>query len=248
MTALIKQERPAGDNFAGWDDTVEGAERSDSAGIIQGTLVKFSNEAKWVTRDGDEISPDLELVAVDVARVVQKWEDGKPIETIILQPNQPFPDLQEMNDKVPREDWLEGPDGHPRGPWQAQHILYLVDLNTMDRFTFATGTVGGRIAVGDLRDKLVWMRRLRGGNVFAVVTLDSVFMKTRFGGRPRPAFKIVRWAAFGENGAAALPAPEPTTVSEPTIAEDFDDAIPEFAPAKKAKPSKNGKSNTLQAG
>jgi hypothetical protein len=146
MSNLIKKDYPAVDNFDGWNDDVEGNDRPQGAGIIQGTLVKFTNEATWVTRDDEEITSDLELVAVDVIRVVQKWCDGKPVETTILEPGQNFPDLEEMNAKVPQSEWVEG--------------LYLVNLATMDKYTYPTGTAGGRIAVGDLRDKLVWMRRV----------------------------------------------------------------------------------------
>src|SRR6516162_6894080 len=207
MVTLLKKDPTSIDNFAGWEDGVEGDDRPDGAGIIQGNLVKFSNEAMWVTRDGDELSADLELVAVDVGRVVQKWQDQQPVDTIILQPHQKFPDVEEMNEKVPKEEWVEGPDGKPRGPWQAQHILYLLDLKTMDKFTFPTGTTGGRIAVGELRDKLVSMRQLRGPGVYPLVSLGDTFMKTKWGGRQRPHFQIVRWVRLGGEGGKveALP-------------------------------------------
>jgi hypothetical protein len=112
------------DGFAGWEDGVEGDDRPQGAGVIQGTLIKFSNEGQWVTRDGEELPADLELVAVDVARVVQKWQDQQPVETIILEPHRKFPDIEQMNAETPKEEWDEGPDGQLRGPWQSQHILY----------------------------------------------------------------------------------------------------------------------------
>ena len=62
-----------------------------------------------------------------------------------------------MNESVPKADWVEGPDGL-RGPWQAQYIVYLLNLETMDRFSFPTGTVGGGIAVRELVDKTKWIR------------------------------------------------------------------------------------------
>jgi len=208
MSDIVKKDRPnVIDGFEGWEDRFEGDDRPEGAGIIQGILLKFTNEATWVTRDGDELPANLELVAVDVGRVVQKWQDQQPVETIILEPHQKFPDIQEMNEKVPREDWVEGPDGQPRGPWQAQHILYLLDPKTMDKYTFPTGTTGGRIAVGELRDKLVSMRQLRGPGVYPLVSLGDTFMKTKWGGRQRPHFQIVRWVRLGGEGGKveALP-------------------------------------------
>jgi hypothetical protein len=235
MSNIIKKEMAVADGFEGWEDGVEGTERPEGAGLIQGTLVKFTNEATWITRDDDEIASDLELICVDLQGVVQKWEDGQPVETRILEPGEKFPDIVEMNEKIPRDQWVEGPDGQLRGPWQAQHILYLLDPSTMDRFTYPTGTTGGKIAIGELRDKLLWMRWTRGQNIFPVVTLSDTQMKTRFGGRQRPHFKIVKWTRLGGEGgeggdAEALPPPAPTLqpVQEPSLSEEMNDSIDDF--------------------
>ena len=60
------------------------------------------------------------------------------------------------------------------------------------------------------------MRRLRGQNVFAVVTLSDKLMKTRFGGRQRPHLVVVRWIALGGDNANALPAPALREVEAPS--------------------------------
>src|SRR5262249_38155618 len=182
MTNDLTNKIPPLDSFETYEDSVEGQEQS-SRGIIQGTCIKFTNESMWVTNAGEELSADLELVGIDVGRIVQKWRDQVPIESIFLESGQKFPDIEKMNEDTPREEWTAGPDGKPRGPWQAQHLVYLLNLATMDRFTFPTGTVGGRIAVHDLVDKTKMMRRFRGANVYPVVTLSDTFMNTRFGGR-----------------------------------------------------------------
>ena len=232
------------DGFAGYEDGIEGHERPANAGLIQGTLLKFSNEATWITRDDDEIDGNLELIPVDVQRVVQKWQEGQPIETRTLEAGEKFPDLEALNADVPQSEWVEGPDGHKRGPWQAQHILYLLDPMTMDKFTFPTGTVGGRIAITELRDKLMWMRKTRGSNVYAVVTLGDKHMPTRFGGRQRPHFNIVKWTRLGGQGGeeiAALPSPSsaPAAVQEPALNDSLDDiGEPEKKPAKAKRSSK----------
>ena len=245
-TDIIKHEpTKLVDNFEGWEDGVEGSDRPQGTGIIQGTKIKLSNEAAWLQRDNEEMSPNLELVAVDVLRLVQMWgPDGMPVneETIILEPHQMFPDIEEMNAKVPRSKWVEGPNGKMRGPYQASHVLYLLDPQSMDKYTYPTSTVGGRIAIRELRDKIMWMRRLRGPNVYAVVLLSDTFMNTRFGGRQRPHFKIMRWTRLGGEGGEveALPSPSATPtqqtqpdlplneVKEPSLAEEMDDEIPDF--------------------
>jgi hypothetical protein len=200
------------DGYEAFEDGIEGRDQqTGGSGVIKGRVVKFTNDSTWILADDEEeVAPDLELVAVDIGRVVQRWRDQSPIETIILAPGQRYPNVNEMNEAVPKAEWVEGPSGEKRGPWQAQHIVYLLDPLTMDRFSYPTGTIGGQIAVRDLVDRTKWMRRFRGSNVFPVITLSDTFMKTRFGGRQRPHFLIKRWIALGD-GDRALPAPDPST-------------------------------------
>jgi hypothetical protein len=250
MSDIVKKDPTSIDNFAGWEDGVEGDDRPQGAGIIQGIKIKFDNTAAWLQRDDEEMPPNLELVAVDVLRVVQMWgPDGLPVndETKILEPHQKFPDIEEMNAKVPRSKWVEGPDGQMRGPYQASHVLYLLDPQSMDKFSFPTATVGGRIAIRELRDKIMWMRRLRGPDTYPVIVLANTFMNT-LGGRQRPHFKIVRWVRLGGEGGEveALPPPaHPTTsqpelplkeVKEPTIQEDMNDDLPDDLKADEKAP------------
>jgi hypothetical protein len=209
------------DGFEGYEDGIEGDEPQQGGGVIHGAVVKFTNESTWITRSGEELPPDLELIAVDIGRVVQKWKDQQPVETIVLEPGQKFPNIEELNNKTPRSEWTEGPDKKDkklRGPWQAQHIIYLLNAATMDRYSFPTGTTGGAIATRDLVDKTKWMRRFRGQHVYPVVTLSDTFMNTRFGGRQRPHFLIKRWVDLGAD-EKALPAPEPPS-SPPAAAQE----------------------------
>lgn len=132
--ALKKVEPEEIDGFEGYEDGVEGNDEQ-RGGVIRGMLLKFTNDFVWVTGDGEELPPGLELVAVDIARVVQKWADKMPVETRVLGPGEKFPDVDKLNDATPRQEWEEGPDGKPKGPWQAQHIVYLLNLATMDRYS-----------------------------------------------------------------------------------------------------------------
>jgi len=194
------------DGFQGFEGVDSPANR-----LIQGQLVKFTNEATWVTRDGEELSSTLQLIAFNVIRVVQKWADGQPIETRVLQSGEKFPNLDELNANVPQNEWREGPDGKPHGPWQAQYLAYLLNPDTAERFTYATGTIGGGIAVHDLVDRVSSMRKIRGEQVYAVVSPSAAPMKTRYGTRPRPHFVIKRWVVLSSDGA--LPPTEPPALS-----------------------------------
>jgi hypothetical protein len=116
MNSELEKPPHTVDGFHGYEDGVEGGEERANDRIIQGTLVRFTNEASWATSDGEEVSADLELVAIDIIRVVQRWHDAKPLETRVLKPGEKFPDVNALNAAVPQKEWTEGPDGRPRGP------------------------------------------------------------------------------------------------------------------------------------
>jgi hypothetical protein len=244
MSSEVAKKAPQEiDGFDGYEDAAEG-EQERAGQIIQGSRVKFTNEATWETDDETEIARDREFIAVDVARVVQRWHDQKPAETIILAPHQKFPDIRKLNEAVPREEWVEGPDGNLRGPWQAQHILYLLDPLTMDKLTWPTGTIGGAIAIRELTDKVKWMRRFRGENVYAVVTLSDVFMNTRFGGRQRPHLEVKRFVNYGSGGGG-----KPRAVTGPTPVADppskVQAQLDEFAKAAHTPPEQESYLQTV---
>jgi hypothetical protein len=213
---VAKQEQRDLDGFDSYEDAVEGEEGQSASGrIIQGTRIKFTNEACWVDDADEELPASLELVVVDIRRVVQKWKDQQPIETIVLGPGEKYPDVKKLNEESPKDEWVEGPDGKPRGPWQAQHIAYLLDPNTMGRYTWPTGTIGGAICVRDLVDRVQWMRKFRGAHVYPVVRLADTFMNTRFGGRQRPLLEVKRWVALGSDQGGVLPASDAPALTSP---------------------------------
>jgi hypothetical protein len=199
MNEIVKPKSRL-DGFEGFNDAVEGVD-SQTNRVIQGQIVKFTNEATWVTRDGEELPGTVELIAFNVIRVVQKWGDGQPIETRVLEPGEKFPNLEELNANVPQTEWRDGPDGKLHGPWQAQYLVYLFNPDTDERFTYATGTIGGGIAVRDLVDRVSWKRSLRGEQVYAVVSPSAAPMITRYGTRRRPHFVIKRWVGLSSDRA-----------------------------------------------
>ena len=201
----------AGDGFDGFTDRREGSDGDDRVGdsVIQGQLVKFTNEAKWLLRSGEEVPPELEPIAVDVLRIFQKWINQAPVETRVLWAGEPVPDLEVLNEAAPKSEWRYYNNKHI-GPWQFQYIVYLLDPNTMDRYTYATGTTGGGICVRDLVQKVKWMRTFRGAQVCPIVALSDVFMNTQFGGRQRPHLIVKRWILLGGDGRALSAPMEPS--------------------------------------
>jgi hypothetical protein len=231
------------DGFTGFNDSVEGDdERSQGGSMVQGTRIKFSADGKWLTAAGDAMSLERELIVVDIVRTIVKWVDEMPKDTIVIPPGEKFPNIDAKNEAAPKSEWRDK-FGQFVGPWEMQYLVYLIDAFSLDKITFPTNSIGGGIAVRELADKVAWMRRYKGPKVSAVITLADTFFNTKYGGRQRPHFQIVRWIGFDTGGDNALPAPKPTLeggaaaksealpwkeVEEPSLREELNDDIPDF--------------------
>jgi hypothetical protein len=190
--------------------------------IIQGTLLKCV-DGNWTDRDGLP-APETPLLAMSTATIIQRWEDQKPIETIVQRPGQPLPDVDDLNAEIPQSEWEEGIDGNPRPPWQLQLVVYLLCEATAERFTFASGTTGAKFAVSDLRTRVHDMRFMRGQGVLPVLELSSKPMKTKYGCKLRPEFKIIGWRDVGGSGTPRI-ASGLKAVTEPTLHEELRDEV-----------------------
>jgi hypothetical protein len=244
------------DGFSGFVDTYEGGEEDVNPRMIEGTRIKFTNDGRWVDAEDTDLDASLELIVVKAVRCVQKWgPDQRPIETKILGPNEPYPNIKALNEACPQSEWREDPGGKLVGPWQPQRVLYFVDPVSLDKYTYPTSTIGGTRAVHELVDKIAWMQKYRGKGIVPKVRFASAHMPTRFGGRSRPHFQIVCWVAPGSGeieGGQPAPLPKPDqvadtaageiipptpamktvapmgtkTVTEPSLSEEMNDTIP----------------------
>jgi hypothetical protein len=196
------------DEFEDWTDEVESRDEQVSERAIIGQLVRFTNEGQWLLPE--QIQLTKRLIVVNARRTVTKWgKDKKPVETIFLKAGEKIPDLEKRNEETPKSEWVEGFDGKPKGPWQAQHIVYMVDPVSIDQYSYPTSTTGGGIAVRELIDRIIWMRRFRGNTVYPIVQLTTRFMPTKYSGRLRPHFEIMDWAKFEPGGGGMIPVSDP---------------------------------------
>jgi hypothetical protein len=131
---------------------------------------------------------------------------------------------------VEQKDWPLNLNGVPEHPWRWTRCLYLLDAATGEISTFSSSTVGGRVAIDELRDQISFMRRVRP-DAMPVVSLQSKDMPTSFGStKPRPHFKIKGWKTRGDVGPQGLltgPQDAGPKFIEPTTAEILNDAIPD---------------------
>jgi hypothetical protein len=195
--------------------------------LIKGTILKCV-DGRWTDRDGISITANAVMLALGTTQALQHWQDGMPIETIVKQAGQPFPDVQELNAAIPQEEWEVGLDNKPRPPWLLQFVLYLLEPNhDASIYTFINSTIGARVAVEHLENRVRAMRMLRGVRVFPLVKLDARPMNTRYGQKLRPEFTIIEWRELGASGATSqLTHNIGTPVKPVTAAEELNDKIP----------------------
>jgi hypothetical protein len=193
INEVTKPKPQALDNFGDFDDSVEGDQGRVAGRLLVGTRLKFTNEATWETVNGDDYT-DRVLLATNIRRLEIKWGETGPIDHRELQPGQKFRDLEALNALCPRSEWREDFNGKPKGPWEYQYVLELVDLETMERFSWPTATIGGGICIRELVDRINMKRRLeKRADMWPRVRLSHCFMKTKYKGRERPDCKIVDW-------------------------------------------------------
>jgi hypothetical protein len=126
------------------------------------------------------------LLLLSTTCVLQHWVDGAVLETVWSEPGVSLADLRDdYNAEVPKHAWEKNLDGSERAPWSISHVGYFIDEVSGEKFTFANGTVGARIAIETVTDRVETIRKLRG-EVIPVVALVNKQMKTKFGTKLRP--------------------------------------------------------------
>jgi hypothetical protein len=213
----------------GWSDR-DGDQRA-----IKGVIIKFSDAGFTRSKEGTPVAPTARFLVFDTVTMAVHWKGGKHAsDPIYRQPGQDLAALVEhLNSQIPKSEWEDGLDGKPRTPWQIQRLLYLADDDTSEFFTFITSTVGGRIAIDNLREAVQLRRALRGAGLVPLIKLTTAPMVTRFGKRQRPAFEITGWRRLGgdlpQEPAPALAAPvddKPLPNDKIPIGEELNDTVP----------------------
>jgi hypothetical protein len=208
--------------------TQSGNGDDDQQNIIQGTISRCV-DGHW--SDRDKLPIPSKLLALATTQAVQRFREGERPLTIT---KRPLPDVAKLNAEIPEDEWELGIDGKPRPPWVLQYVVYLLDPNDASPYTFINHTTGAAIAVEQLSDRIRLMRLMRGSNVVPLVLLDSKPMKTKFGTKQRPEFKVAEWRELGGGGEIeqqATPQLEhKATAGKPvkpvSVGEELNDKIP----------------------
>jgi hypothetical protein len=199
--------------------------------MIKGAILKCV-DGTWSAKDGSEINTAMKFLCIGTRQALQRWQDASPIEVIAKEAGKSLPDVNELNARIPQDEWETGLDGRPRPPWTRAWFADFIRESDAAAYTFVNSTFGARIAVERLDDKVFRMRMLMGADVVPIITLGSAPMKTQFGTKLRPEFNVTAWRELNR-----IEPPKPVQQigkQESTTEEVFDDAIP-FDGSKSSK-------------
>jgi hypothetical protein len=218
MTAVVKIEPRELDSFSGYTDETEAGGTMASSFA---PMVKFSNDHRYVLRDGTELPRGANYIAAEIRRYVVKWppDNDQPPEKELLALGVRWPDLDARNEATPKDEWVTGPDGQLRGPYQAERQVLLLDEKTMSAFLFVTQTTGGAKAVSDLARQTELTQNIYGKPVLPVVTLATALWSPRFK-KLRPDFRVVRHVMLSGDTKPVV-----QEVERPPLQEELKDRI-----------------------
>jgi hypothetical protein len=214
------------------DDSGQGNDDRTSSRVIQGGKLKF-DDPNWIL-DG-QIVTGLVLTIIAMRKVVNKWsKDGKPLETQILLPSDPFSDFKALNEVCPKSEWFEK-FGKLTGPYQGQRALYFIDQD-YNRYTWASpamrcvqvgkkfgdevkieDTIGSAICVREVMEQIELYRRHRGPDMYPVIPLGNRDFPTGYGLKQRPyLLKDMKWVKLTPGHIDPAPAVDAAPVAEIT--------------------------------
>jgi hypothetical protein len=203
--------------------------------------LKWDDINGWRDRDG--LPPPELLLLVAISDFLQRWiKDGDRNVPIIIE-NEPLPDLNELNQKIPLEDWPEGRNGQKEPPFKHYVGITLVDPATGAQYFYSNSTAGAHQLYDDMYEAVSTMRALRGTKCIPIVKPKTRPMKTRkWGMILRPHLEIVGWKTPGDGGNA-IPAQPPTPRLTPPTAASSPTPTP---PAPISAPAATFSSPTVQ--
>jgi hypothetical protein len=187
-----------------YDDDGFAVQDRDGGSLISGKMLKFT-DGKFFVDKVEQVPIGTKLAAVAMITAWVHWKDGKPVEHRVTLAGEKHPEREELPDQD-ESLWPNGLNGEPEEPWKDTRYLHLVNQETGADFTFVTDSFGGRRGVSELRRQIANVRGVRP-NAMPIVELASVSMKTKFGIKPRPEFKVIDWrkGMAPEQAAPKLP-------------------------------------------
>jgi hypothetical protein len=201
----------------GWGDEAASANER----LLKGTLLKCVDGNWSSSKEGASLKGGLQFVPTGTVAAWVRWWEGKPDQHVFRNERGFLPARESLGD-LDEGEWEVGPGGDVQDSWRNTRYVHLVQIKppTAETYTFVTSTWGGRAAIEDLAGQIAIMRE---SHPFAVpiIELDSTTMKTQFGRKMRPAFKVVGW-----RGNDTPQEQGPCQIEQQQKHDDINDSIP----------------------
>jgi hypothetical protein len=209
------------------DDGFDVRERSGA--FIIGGMIKFNKI--YTLNKTEQLPPDLTLLVIAIITCWVRWWDHAPTEHRVTHSGQLHPQREDLPDQD-KTLWEIGLDSiSPADPWKDTRYMHLINLQTGQDYTFVTDTNGGRMAIGELKSSI---RNVRIAHPTATPIIkfgSTTFKSPKFGLVARPLFIVDGWHQGFKEAAPAQGEQQllaPATLPTKTLAEELDDAIPDF--------------------
>jgi hypothetical protein len=168
--------------------------------MIVGHLLKFTKGKFFAGQDNKMVPEGTQLIANMDELLVGwvRWEGNRPVQYEMEQlvkgiKAKPRKDLGYTDS----EEWEDGPDGHPRDPWQfANYLLLKATSKDGQLYTFTASSKGGLDALGLLSREYGTVYRQRPDE-YPTVELGAGGYEHPVRSRgwiDTPSFKIIGWA------------------------------------------------------
>jgi hypothetical protein len=178
-----------------------------SGNVDKGEILKFTD--RWSLRGGAPLQAKGPLLVIFPEgpvvpfRMLRRWQPT--VETIVPGPGAELPDPDEMNSRIPREEWeLDRLTGQPRAPWSKYFILYLLDPTTAALFTYYNNTIGCRMLVTRIEERVQWGRALFGDDAMLLAQLADRPFHTQYGERRAPDLEVLGFRRFAGGGLRVI--------------------------------------------
>jgi hypothetical protein len=186
---------------------------------VRGMEIKYTTEKDWTQGyDGESAGEVGDLVFVEAAEGWRFLLKSHPMEFLLREPGKPRPPRPDTH--TDKNSWTVYND-EARDPWNYVGILHFISIATGTTYNYIVSTVGGKRARDELFEQIRSMRQMAPG-ALPIVRLGSTSMKTGYGTRQRPMFKIAGWQKPKSNGNKQI---EAQAAEIETIDNPFDDEV-----------------------
>jgi hypothetical protein len=147
----------------------------------------------------------------------------KPPRVIPTKPGERHPDRDELP-PIPIENWPTY-QGVPQNPYRDVRLVYTVDAETAEEFTFNISSWRGRASVGELGAAIRNMRSVHPGAV-PVVSVGTKLRRDRFAEKPGIAFIDIKWKLPKQAAAPEIIENNYEPARELSMVEEMGDELP----------------------